>query len=86
LYSDVVGIGPAKRRSTQGGTADLGGDLTEAASTTLARYDWPENVRELRETNRSAVGLSHGGAIDVTSLPQAVRRGTSVSSVRAMKI
>jgi DNA-binding NtrC family response regulator len=64
----------------------LGGELTEAASTALAKYDWPENVRELRETIRSAVTLSHGGAIDVTSLPEAVRRRTSVSSVRAMKI
>jgi transcriptional regulator of acetoin/glycerol metabolism len=61
----------------------IGGEMTEAASAALARYDWPENVRELRETIRQAVAVSHGGAIDVTSLPEALRKR---ASMRAMKI
>ena len=56
----------------------LGGEITEAASAALAKYEWPENVRELRDAIRFAVGVSHGGAVDVTSLPEPVRRRASV--------
>jgi transcriptional regulator of acetoin/glycerol metabolism len=56
----------------------LGGELTEAASSALAKYEWPENVRELRGAIREAVGLCEGGAVDVMSLPEPVRRRASV--------
>ena len=56
----------------------LGGEITEGASAALAKYEWPENVRELRDAIRSAAGLCHGAAIDVGSLPEPVRRRASV--------
>jgi two-component system response regulator AtoC len=56
----------------------LGGEITEAASSALAKYEWPENVRELRETIREAIGICQGGAVDVMSLPEPVRRRASV--------
>jgi two-component system response regulator AtoC len=58
----------------------MGGEISEAASSALAKYEWPENVRELRDTIKYAVALSHGGAIDVTSLPDSVRRRVSVNA------
>ena len=56
----------------------VSGEITAEAAAALAKYDWPENVRELREAMRYAVGMSHGRAIDGASLPEAVRRRTSV--------
>ena len=60
----------------------LTAELTEYASAALAKYDWPENVRELREAIRSAVTVTHGGALDVTSLPEAIRKRASVRAVK----
>jgi two-component system, NtrC family, response regulator AtoC len=61
----------------------IGGELTEAASASLAKYEWPENVRELRDTIKYAIAMSHGGPVDVTTLPEALRRR---SSARAIKL
>ncbi len=60
----------------------MGGELSEGASSALAKYDWPENVRELRDAIRYAVTLSHGGPIDVTSLPETVRRRASLRALQ----
>jgi DNA-binding NtrC family response regulator len=56
----------------------VSGEITADAAAALAKYDWPENVRELREAMRYAVGVSHGRAIDTGSLPESIRRRTSV--------
>ncbi|MGO9715040.1 MAG: sigma 54-interacting transcriptional regulator [Polyangiaceae bacterium] len=61
----------------------VGWELSDPASSLLAKYEWPENVRELRDTIKYAVSVSHGATIDVTSFPEALRRR---SSVRAVKV
>jgi two-component system, NtrC family, response regulator AtoC len=60
----------------------VGGELTEAASAALAKYEWPANVRELRDAIKHAVTMSRGGAIDVTSLPEPLRRRPSARAIK----
>jgi DNA-binding NtrC family response regulator len=55
--------------------------LTCEALRILQSYDWPGNLRELRNVLERAVLLSENGPIDVadlSSLPAAVHRGTAV--------
>ena len=60
----------------------VGGELTEAASASLAKYEWPANVRELRNAIKHAVTMSRGGVIDVTSLPEPLRRRPSARAIK----
>ncbi|MGQ0508195.1 MAG: sigma-54-dependent transcriptional regulator, partial [Myxococcaceae bacterium] len=45
------------------------------ASSILENYAWPGNVRELEHAIERAVVLSRGEVIDVTDLPETVRKG-----------
>jgi transcriptional regulator of acetoin/glycerol metabolism len=56
-------------------------ELTSAASAALAKYDWPENVRELRGVMKLASATSAHGVIDASSLPESLRRRTSVRRI-----
>ncbi|MBW2529686.1 MAG: sigma 54-interacting transcriptional regulator [Deltaproteobacteria bacterium] len=49
-------------------------ELTPAARTALYDYDYPGNVRELRNILERALVLSHGERIDLADLPPAVAR------------
>jgi len=44
-----------------------------AAFEILVRYDWPGNIRELRNTVRTAVAISDGGVIRLGDLPVEIR-------------
>ncbi len=46
--------------------------LTVAAEDRLRRYDWPGNIRELRNVIERAVALSDGNEIDLDHLPSKV--------------
>jgi transcriptional regulator with PAS, ATPase and Fis domain len=48
--------------------------FVEDAATQLLRYEWPENVRELRDAVRHAVSACKAGRIDLESLPEAARK------------
>jgi DNA-binding NtrC family response regulator len=48
--------------------------LTPAAVAALKAHDWPGNIRELRNVLERAVALCPGPEVEVTDLPQAVRR------------
>jgi len=47
----------------------LTGDLAQS----LARYDWPGNIRELDHAMKHAAAMAEGGAITPADLPQPVR-------------
>jgi two-component system nitrogen regulation response regulator NtrX len=49
--------------------------LEDGAMEMLRRYDWPGNIRELRNALERAVVLSKGEAIGVSDLPEEVRNG-----------
>jgi transcriptional regulator of acetoin/glycerol metabolism len=55
--------------------------LTPAAGRALLQYDWPLNVRELRQALDVAVTLADDGAIDVKHLPAALGRSAPESEV-----
>ena len=48
--------------------------FTRDAARALFAYDWPRNVRELRQCLASSVALASGEPVDVRHLPEAVRR------------
>ncbi len=48
-------------------------ELTEAAQTALTGYDWPGNLRELRNAMERAAILAAGSVIDVDLLPERLR-------------
>lgn len=52
------------------------------ARSALYNYNWPGNIRELRNCIESAVVLAKGQIIDVDDLPQAVTDSTIENSVR----
>jgi two-component system NtrC family response regulator len=54
-------------------TGHLATRFEDEAAAALLRYDWPENVRELRDVVRGALVASHGGRLDITTLPEAIR-------------
>jgi transcriptional regulator of aromatic amino acid metabolism len=56
----------------------VGGEITPEASSGLARYEWPENVTELKQTIHDAVASTRGRPIDLLALPEHVRRRASV--------
>jgi DNA-binding NtrC family response regulator len=51
--------------------------LDDGAMEVLRRYDWPGNIRELRNALERAVVLSKGEAIGVSDLPEEIRSGVS---------
>jgi DNA-binding NtrC family response regulator len=52
------------------------GRMTKEALTTLERYDWPGNIRELRNAIERAMVLCRGEEISAADLPEEVVKGT----------
>ena len=52
--------------------------LTREAMAAVERYDWPGNIRELKNALERSLVLSHGDEIGVQDLPQEVARGEAV--------
>ena len=50
---------------------------TKAPWNCWRRYDWPGNIRELRNALERAVVMSKGGGIGVSDLPGEIRSGVS---------
>ena len=50
------------------------GGIGTAAMGVLESYDWPDNVRELRNAIEAATVAARGGAIEPEHLPSAVRQ------------
>jgi DNA-binding NtrC family response regulator len=55
--------------------------FSNAAKRALLAYDWPGNIRELRNCIESAVVLARGSIIEVEDLPQQIGRAESGTSV-----
>jgi transcriptional regulator of acetoin/glycerol metabolism len=45
----------------------------------LLDYDWPGNIRELRNVIRTALAICDGGVVRLRDLPSEVRNGPSVA-------
>lgn len=54
------------------------GRLKKEALTTLERYDWPGNIRELRNAIERAMVLSRGEEVAAEDLPEEVVKGSPV--------
>jgi DNA-binding NtrC family response regulator len=54
------------------------GRLTKEALTTLERYDWPGNIRELKNAIERAMVLCRGDEVGVGDLPEEVVKGAPV--------
>jgi len=52
--------------------------IGKEALATLERYDWPGNIRELKNAIERAIVLSRGEEIGVNDLPEEVVKGTPV--------
>lgn len=50
--------------------------LSKEAAATLERYDWPGNIRELKNAIERAMVLCHGDEIGISDLPEEVVKGT----------
>lgn len=48
--------------------------FTERAKNAIFNYDWPGNIRELRNCVEAAVVLTHNDLIDIEDLPEQVRK------------
>jgi len=68
-----------KEFSDENGKRIEGIDVKARAA--LLAFDWPGNVRQLRNTIESAVVLARGQVIGLDDLPSTVRGGTSGASV-----
>jgi two-component system response regulator HydG len=55
---------------------DIGG-MSAAALGALEAYDWPGNIRELRNVIERAVALAAGPEVGLEDLPEAVRAGAA---------
>jgi transcriptional regulator of acetoin/glycerol metabolism len=53
-------------------------EIEDAALDRLDRYNWPGNLRELRNVLRTVLALREGQAITETDLPDVVRSGPSL--------
>ncbi len=51
------------------------------AKAAMFKYDWPGNIRELRNCMESAVVMCSGNEITLTDLPPAISQGTSSDSI-----
>jgi DNA-binding NtrC family response regulator len=54
------------------------GRLRKEALATLERYDWPGNIRELKNAIERAMVLSRGQEVDVSDLPEEVVKGSPI--------
>ena len=54
------------------------GRLTKEALTALERYDWPGNIRELKNTLERALVLCRGEEVGISDLPEEVVKGRPV--------
>jgi len=54
--------------------------ITAAALAELARYDWPGNIRELRNVIRTALAISEGGVVRLIDLPREIREPPALSA------
>jgi DNA-binding NtrC family response regulator len=54
------------------------GRLTKEALMTLERYDWPGNIRELKNAIERAMVLSRGEEVGINDLPEEVVKGSPV--------
>jgi two-component system, NtrC family, nitrogen regulation response regulator NtrX len=54
----------------------------DGAMEMLRRYDWPGNIRELRNALERAVVLSKGDAIGASDLPEEIRSGVGAVASR----
>jgi transcriptional regulator of acetoin/glycerol metabolism len=46
----------------------------------LMEYDWPGNIRELRNVIRTSLAICDGGVVRLRDLPSEVRHGASVAA------
>jgi DNA-binding NtrC family response regulator len=60
--------------------------LSPAAEDTLVRYDWPGNIRELRNAIERAFLFCADRTIDVAHLPCEVRDGANSHSIEAAAV
>lgn len=63
---------------------DLGKTITgvdNRARSALYKYDWPGNIRELRNCIESAVVMCSGGEITLDDLPPTISKATSAESI-----
>jgi transcriptional regulator of acetoin/glycerol metabolism len=51
----------------------------------LLDYDWPGNIRELRNVIRTALAICDGGVVRLRDLPSEVRNGPSVASAAELQ-
>ncbi len=56
--------------------------IDSKARSVLYAYDWPGNVRQLRNCLESAVVMTSGTVITLDDLPPSIRAGTDASSIR----
>jgi DNA-binding NtrC family response regulator len=61
-----------------GGRLGRNGRLGKEALTTLERYDWPGNIRELKNAIERAMVLSRGEELGASDLPEEVLKGTPI--------
>jgi transcriptional regulator with PAS, ATPase and Fis domain len=57
-----------------------GNGIHDEALDALMAYDFPGNVRQLRSTIKSAINLAQGKSIDITCLPEHIRKPERTSS------
>lgn len=55
--------------------------FSNAAKRALLAYDWPGNIRELRNCIESAVVLTRSSVIEIEDLPQQIGKAESAGSV-----
>jgi DNA-binding NtrC family response regulator len=59
-------------------------DITPAALTHLQTYDWPGNVRQLRNLLESVIVTATREVIDIQDLPEPIRQAHPTASVQAL--
>jgi DNA-binding NtrC family response regulator len=56
--------------------------ISFAALESMLAYDWPGNIRELRNTLERAVTLCRNEVLDVADLPEAIRKAAALAGQR----
>jgi len=64
-----------------------GASLSEAARSALERYDWPGNIRELKNANERGLIFGKGAALSPEDLPEGIRAADSgtVAGMRSLE-